>query len=102
MICHDTSRDSLERHGLSYVATRFVPGTLLSVECNDDLIRRAFSYLSDINRVTIDDVDEKLLREHDGAALSVTLPAPRTAKRPRPSCTSKPPISTPCAAWSPI
>ncbi len=82
LVCHDTSRDSLERHGLSYVVTRFVPGTLLSVECNDDLIRQAFSYLSDINRVTIDDVDEKLLREHDGAALSVTTPGTENGETP--------------------
>lgn len=75
LVCHDTSSDSLERHGLVYVGIEFVPGTLLSADGNDDLVRQAFTFLAEVNRVTIDDVDQKLLREHDGDAPAVTTPA---------------------------
>ena len=70
LVCHDTSRDILEKYGLLYLAIRFVPGTLLSADSNDDLVRQAFSYLADIHRVTIDDVGEEFLRELNGTASS--------------------------------
>jgi aminoglycoside phosphotransferase (APT) family kinase protein len=72
LVCHDTSSDNLERHGFIYVGIKFVQGTLLSADSNADLVRRAFMYLAEVNRVTFDDVDQKLLHEHDSDASSIT------------------------------